>query len=72
MAGRQSKDMREQVLLRALKASRALVVVDDWHCLSASAQRDLAQLICRFPPGPVLTSRPYVSICRMCQLYVSA
>ena len=51
MAGRQSKDMREQVLLRALKSSRALVVVDDWHRLSAAAQRDLAQLIRRFPPA---------------------
>jgi hypothetical protein len=51
MAGRQGADMRQAVLLRALTASRAVVVFDDWQSLSQEAQRDLSSLIQRFPPG---------------------
>jgi len=51
MAGRQRADMRVDVLLRALKASRAVVVIDDWHCLSPQAQSELAALILKFPPA---------------------
>jgi hypothetical protein len=51
MAGRQRADMRVDVLLRALKASRAVVVFDDWQCLPAQAQTQLAALILKFPPA---------------------
>lgn len=59
LAGRRDRGLREEALLRALKTQRALLVLDDWHALSAAAQQDLGRLVAAFPPNVrvLVTSR---------------